>query len=178
MLKWLLVDLMPWTENVPVDFRTLNVSRKIQTDRVRGLTRETVVGLLANLTSLELRRKEYRYRNIDPEHPRSGTTYDVEGFISILQEMLSDIFHLNDFYNSYPKILYEYCKHIDSDLPYFYWTGRKHRFQDFPLPSFNAPSRSGIERLDTIRISRRSDPGVFVASRCTITEAEAWGSNS
>ena len=48
MLKWLLVDLMPWTENVPVDFRTLHVSRKIQTDRVRGLTRETVVGLLDN----------------------------------------------------------------------------------------------------------------------------------
>ena len=31
--------------------------RKIQTDHVRGLTRETVVGLLANLTSLEMRRK-------------------------------------------------------------------------------------------------------------------------
>ena len=66
--------------------------RKIQTDHVRGLTRETFVGILANLTSLEMRRKEYRYRNIGPEHPKGGTTDDVEGFISILHEMLRDIY--------------------------------------------------------------------------------------
>ena len=66
--------------------------RKIPADRIRGLTRETVVGLFTNLTSLEMRRKEYRYRNIGPQHPRGGTTDDVEGFISILHETLGDIY--------------------------------------------------------------------------------------
>ena len=108
----------------------MDVFRKIQTDYVRGLTRETVVGLLANLTSLEMRRKEYRYRNIGPERPKGGTTDDVEGFISILHEMLEDIhvFTLNDFYNSCPKIVNEFCKKIYRDLPYYYWTGMSSRF--------------------------------------------------
>ena len=78
--------------------------RKLSADRVRVLTRETVNGLLANLTSLEMRRKEYSYRNIGLEHPRGSTTDDVEGFISILHEILGDIFTVKDFYNSYPKI--------------------------------------------------------------------------
>ena len=83
LLRWLLSNLMPWLKNTDakLDFRTMDVFRKIQTGHVRGLTRETVVGLLANLTSLEMRKKEYRYRNIGPEHPKVGTTDDVEGFI-------------------------------------------------------------------------------------------------
>ena len=55
-----------------------------------------------------MRRKEYRYRNIGPEHPKGGTTDDVEGFISILHQMLGHIFTLNDFYNSCPKIVNEF----------------------------------------------------------------------
>ena len=47
------------------------------------------------------------------------------------------------------------------------------RHQDFALPSFNAPSRGGTERLDHIRISRRSDPGVFVARTATIPQPGA-----
>ena len=44
------------------------------------------------------------------------------------------------------------------------------RHQDFALPSINAPSRGETERLDHIRISRRSDPGVFVARTATIPQ--------
>ena len=51
-------------------------------------------------------------------------------------------------------------------------TGLEHH-QDFALPSFNAPSRGGTERLDHIRISRRSDPGVFIARAVTIPQPGA-----
>ena len=39
---------------------------------------------------------------------------------------------------------------------------------DGSLASFNIPSSTGEERLDRVRISRRADPGVFVASRAVI----------
>ena len=128
-----------------------------------------IVGLVANLESLELRRAEYAQRDIPPEHPRSGTTDNVEGFIALLHELLGDIFDLKQFYDEYPKILNEFNKRINPDLPFYYWTGKHHRYQDFPLASFNQPA-AGVARLDRINISRRSDPGVFVAARASLPQ--------
>ena len=126
MLKWLLSDWMPGYTGNGTDFRKLDVSRRIQTNHVNGLTRETVVGFIANLTSLELYREEYILRGLPPEHPRSGTSDDVECFISVLHEMLRDIFDLKDFYASFPKIMNEFYKRISRDTRFYYWTGRKH----------------------------------------------------
>ena len=165
MLKWLSSDWMPGYTGNGTDFRKLDVSRRIQTNHVNGLTSETVVGLIANLTSLELCREEYILRGLPPEHPRSGTSDDVECFISVLHEMLGDIFDLKDFYASFPKIMNEFYKRISRDTRFYYLTGRKHRFRNFALQSFNEPSQNGIERLDRTIISRRADPGVFVATR-------------
>ena len=39
------------------------------------------------------------------------------------------------------------------------------------MPSFNEPSGEGIiERLDRVILSRRGDPGVFVANRATMPQ--------
>ena len=54
---------------------------------------------------------------------------------------------------------------------FFYWTGANERYRDFDLPSFNEPSGEGIiERLDRISLSRRGDPGVFVANRAFLSQ--------
>ena len=91
--------------------------------------------------------------------PRASTIVvddDVEGFFSLLHEMFGPVFDLKQFYDECPKILQEFKKRIDVDLPFFYWPGRKQRFADFDLPSFNKSSGPGIvERLDKIRISKR-----------------------
>lgn len=116
---------------------------------MHGLTRETVIALLANLTSLHMRRHEYRDRGMTLEHPRSGTNDDVE---------------------SYPKILNEFCKRINPALPFYYWTGKKTRFTEAALPSFNQPSSNGVERLHRVKVSRRADPGVFVADRASLPQ--------
>ena len=92
MLKWLLSDWMPGYTGNGTDFRKLAVSHRIQTNCVNSLTRETAVGLVANLTSLELHREEYILRGLPPEHPRSGTSDDVECFISVLHKMLGEYF--------------------------------------------------------------------------------------
>ena len=118
-----------------------------------------------------LHRAEYVKRGLSPEHPRAGSTDDVEGFISLLHEQLEDVFDHKAFLllQCQPKILNEFMKKIDPDLPFYYWTGHKHRFKRGSLPSLNKPSGQD-ERLDRIKLSRRSDPGVFVANRASLPQ--------
>ncbi len=54
-------------------------------------------------------------------------------------------------------------------MPFFYWTGHKHRHTSELLPSFNVPSGKE-ERLDCVNVSSRSDPGVFVANRASLPQ--------
>ena len=136
-----------------------------------GLTNETVVGLVANLESRELRHLEYESRELPPEHPRASAMDDVEGMIGLMHDMLGNIFDVKQFLEAQLKILNEFSKRIDPDLRYYYWTGAKERYSEFALPSFNKPSGDGIaERLDNVRLSRRGDPGVFVANRASLPQ--------
>lgn len=123
------------------------------------------------MESRELRRKEYVARGLGPEHPRASSSDDVEGFVSLLHEVLGMAFDLKQFYSESTKILNEFKKRIDPNLAFFYWTGMKDRYRDFELPSFNKPTGPGIvERLDKVRVSRRGDPGVFVANRASLPQ--------
>jgi hypothetical protein len=130
-----------------------------------------VIALVANLESREIRRAVYQRREMKPEHPRASSSDDVEGFFSLLHGMLGPVFDLKQFYDESRKILNEYSKRIDSELPFFHWSGKNERYRDFELPSFNKPSGSGvIERLDKLKVSRRGDPGVFVANRASLPQ--------
>ncbi len=166
MLNYLLEDWMPWWW-YDRNFATLDVMRPIK--GIRGFSREIVVALIANCESLELRRKEYASRGLPPEHPRASSTDDVEGFFSLLHDQLGDVFDHKVFLQQQTKLLSEFTKKIDPDLPFFYWTGHKHRYTSELLPSFNVPSGKE-ERLDRVNVSRRSDPGVFVANRASLPQ--------
>jgi hypothetical protein len=63
---------------------------------------------------------EYIERGLPPEHPRSSSTDDVEGFFSLLHEMLGPVFDLKQFYDELPKILNEFKKRIDPNLPFYF----------------------------------------------------------
>lgn len=146
-----------------------NLYRRIK--GICGLTREIVVGLFANLDGREMRRTEYVERGLKAEHPRASSSDDVEGFISPLHEMLGPVFDLKNFHDESRKILNEFTKRINPQLPFYYWIGSKERFRDFDLPSFNQPSGPGVaERLDKVKLSRRGDPGVFVANRASLPQ--------
>ena len=41
----------------------------------------------------------------------------------MLHEIIGNTFDLKTFYDEYPKILQEFEKRIDPDLPFYYWTG-------------------------------------------------------
>lgn len=137
---------------------------------IQGLTREIIVALIANLESREHRRAEGEARGLAPENPRASTTDDVEGIISLFHELLGPIFDHKTFKEQFPKIMNEFNKRIDPDLPFYYWTGVNERYHLKALPSFNQPSQCGLERLDRIVFSRRADPGLFVANRASMPQ--------
>lgn len=106
-----------------------------------------------------------------PEHPRASATDDVEGMIGMMHDMPGNSFDVKQFLEAQPKILSEFSKRIDPDLKYYYWTGAKERYSEFEMPSFNQPSGDGKqERLDKVRLSKRGDPGVFVANRASLLQ--------
>ena len=85
--------------------------------------------------------------------------------------MFGLVFDLKQFYEESTKILNEFTKRIDPNLAFYYWTGVKERYRDFELPSFDNPTGPEIvERLDKIKLSRRGDPGVFVANRASLPQ--------
>ena len=128
---------------------------------------------MANVKSHLICHAEYTAKNMPPAHPRSSSTDDVEGLMALLHEVFGPVFDLKQFYDECPKILNEFRKQIDSDLPFFYWTGAKQRYTEFDLLSFNKPTAPGIvERLDKVKISRRGDPGVFVANRTSLPQKD------
>ncbi len=51
----------------------------------------------------------------------------------------------------------------DPDLPFYHYTGSNDPYYNGLIASFNVPSSTG-ERMTGLCISRRADPGVFVAN--------------
>ena len=163
--KWVNREIFTYAQPVSVLLNCRSIKG------ICGFTRELIVGLIANLESRELRRLEYCERNLPPEHPRASSSDDVEGFVALLHEMFGLVFDLKQFYLESTKLLNEFSKRIDPNLAYYYWTGAKERYRDFSLPSFNEPSRGNVlERLDRVKLSRRGDPGVFVANRASLPQ--------
>ena len=124
--------------------------------------------------SRELRWSESEAGGLPPENPRASTTDNVEGMIALFHELLGPIFDLKAFKQEFPKIMNDFSKWIDPDIPFYYWTGIHERFHLKALPSFNEPSQSGIGCLDRVVISCRADPGVFVAYLANFLQCVTW----
>ena len=56
---------------------------------IKGLTREVVVALTPNIESQEFRRRYGKEKGLPPEHPRGGSTDDMEGIFAFLHELLA-----------------------------------------------------------------------------------------
>ena len=107
---------------------------------------------------------------LPPEHPRAGSTDAVEAIFTFLHELLEFIFDEKAFHDAFPKVILEYTKKCDPDLPFFHYTGVSERFHFGNLPSLNVSSSRSEERLDRVTISKRADLGVFVANRAVIPQ--------
>ena len=56
------------------------------------------MALVANIESKELRRADFKTRGLQPEHPRTSSTDDVEGFFATLHQLLGPIFDHKTFH--------------------------------------------------------------------------------
>ena len=133
------------------------------------MTREIIVAVTTNIESQEFRRCYGEEKGLPPEHPRAGSSDDVEGIFAFLHELLGPIFGEKEFHDAMPKVMLEYTKKCDPELPFYHYTGVNERFKSGNLCSFNQPSEHA-ERLDVVKISRRADPGVFVVNRAIIPQ--------
>ncbi|OWF45548.1 hypothetical protein KP79_PYT07067 [Mizuhopecten yessoensis] len=157
MLNYILADLMPWYEE-NYDFTYIDVNRPM--DNIRGFTRETFIEITTNIESQEVRRlqnAEFGY----PEHPRAATTDDVECFFSLTRRQIGDTFTVPEFQNQWAKIVREFCKRLDLELPFHYWT----RNERFKTEESGFDEDVDEKRLHTVRHTRREDCSIFTSGR-------------
>ena len=69
-----------------------------------GFSRETVVAVTTNIESVEFRQRQNRDIGYE-EHPRAGTTDDVEAFFALLHRYLGLIFTLKEFKALWRKLV-------------------------------------------------------------------------
>ncbi|XP_068719362.1 uncharacterized protein [Montipora capricornis] len=133
MLNYLLDEWMPWHKD-DYDFSKIDINRPVE--YIRGFTREVVIEITANIESQEMRRcqnSEIGY----PEHPRAGSTEDLECFFGVAHSRLGNIFTLKEFKDGWPKLVMENSKRLSCEtLPFYYWT-ENDRFKEGHLDSFD-----------------------------------------
>ena len=69
-----------------------------------GFSRETVIAITTNIESMEFRRRQNDDIGYE-EHPRAGTTDDVEAIIAFLHRMLGIVFTLKQFKYGWKQVV-------------------------------------------------------------------------
>lgn len=69
-----------------------------------GFSRESVIAVTTNIESMEFRRCQNAEIGYE-EHPRAGTTDDVEAIIAFLHRMLGVVFTLKQFKAAWKQVV-------------------------------------------------------------------------
>lgn len=132
-------------------------------DSIRGFTKETLVAVTTNIESREWRRWQNEGK---PEHPRSGTSDDVECFFSVMRDTIGRDFTVKQVKYGFRKVCNEFMKRLDSDLPFYYHTSSHTRFYEGPLIEFDKPKSK--EKRKGRHIPRREQSAAFAPRRATM----------
>ncbi|XP_072016694.1 uncharacterized protein [Amphiura filiformis] len=165
MFHYVMEDWIPWHDRDNPDYSTLDINRRLQ--GVRGFSRETVIAVTTNIESQEYRRAENDNLGY-PEHPRSGTTDDVECFFSMLHNKIKgQNVTLQDFKKWWRKLVIEFNLRIDESLPFYFWT-LNDRFSTEDLPSFDEQQPGKKKRLYTLKRRSREDSSIVCVGRLSL----------
>ena len=118
-------------------------------NNILGFSRETLIALTTNIEGREhLRRQQINSGSL-LENPRANSTDDVECFFSMMRDMIGQNFTTKEVKFGMQKILSQFSKWIDPDLPY---TSGHTRYYKGSHPDFDQPpAKQPIEK----RIPRR-----------------------
>ena len=130
---------------------------------VLGFSKETISALVTNIEGRQRQRRECT-ANQPTEHPRASSTDDVECFFSTMRDAIGRNFTTKEVKFEIRKVLAEFVKRVDPDLPFFYHTSSHTRFHEGPLPNFDLPPK----KEKTKCIPRRAQPAAFGPRRATM----------
>lgn len=134
---------------------------------ILGFSKETFTALVTNIEGTEHRRRRNASMGSPPEHPRSCSTDDVECFFSVMRDTIGKNFTTKEVRYGFRKICNEFVKRLNPDLPFYYHTSTHTRFQEGPLPDFNASIPGHIRRKHA-RVPRREQPAAFAPGRASM----------
>ena len=96
---------------------------------------------------------------------RTCSTDDVECFFSLMCDIIGQNFTSEEIKFGMRKIISQFSKCVDTDLPFYYYTSAHSHFYEGSHPDFNkAPQKQLKEK----RLPRREQPGAFVPRRATM----------
>ena len=115
------------------------------------------MAVITNIEGREWRRRHATGRGNQPEHPRASTSDDVECLFSMMRDAIGLNFTAKQVKLGMRKVLVEFSKRLDPDLPYHYHTSSHTRYSEGSLPSFSEPSKKN--RKKARRVPRREQLG-------------------
>jgi len=99
------------------------------------------------------------------EKPRAASTDDVEYFFSIMRDTIGEDFTTKQVKYGMQKIMSQFLKCINPDLPFYYYTSAHHRYYEGVHPDFDkAPLKQPKDR----RIPRREQLAGFGPRQATM----------
>jgi len=132
---------------------------------VLGFSRETLIGVITNIEGREFHRRKQFTTNQPLEHPRASSTDNVECFFSMMRDIIGQNFSTKEVKFGIRKIISQFVKRVDPDLPFYYHTSTHARLYEGCHPEFD-------KELDKPRkdkkVPRREQPTAFVPRRATM----------
>ena len=83
------------------------------------------------------------------EHPRAASTDDVERFFSMMRDTIGQDVTINELKFGVWKILSQFSKRIDPDLPFYYFTTAYSRYYEGTHPDFDKPRQNSIRHQES-----------------------------
>ena len=108
---------------------------------VLGFSRETVIGVITNIEGREWHRRECANTGRPLEHPRASSTDDVECFFSMMRDSIGQNFSTKEVKFGMRKIVTEFPKRVDPQLPFYYHTSTHAQYYEGPHPDFDKEPR-------------------------------------
>ena len=131
-------------------------------NNVLGFSKETLIEVTTNIEGREhLKRQRINSESL-LENPRASSTDDVECFFSMMRDTIRQNFTTKEVKFGMQKILSQFSKRIDPDLPFYYYTSSHSRYYEGSHPDFDQPPAKPPKEK---RIPRREQPAAFGA-RC------------
>ncbi|XP_072039679.1 uncharacterized protein [Amphiura filiformis] len=162
MRNMILDEWMPWHRTNP-DLSKIDINRRLK--GICGFSQETVIELTANIDCQERRRKETEELGY-AEHPRAGTTDDVECFFALLHRIThGQHVTLGEFRSWWLKLVIQFSFRMDNDLPFYVHTLNE-RYSLEEQPSFDEPQQR--PRLHCLTRRSREDSSIICGGRAML----------